>query len=186
MRHSYCIWLQLSHNCRSFTLILFYSLLSILSFHLSVSLHLFPPLLGSRWCIWCCSRAILQTASQGHSQSKCMLMLCLKELPGVPSTLSPTRCGTRISQGGGSRCEGKGGPAAKICQAVESHLTTQMDTVRPTAADLMEVWKFNGALLAWNAEAIRPTASFSFQPWEGDDNHNKQPFTSNNLHNNGT
>ncbi len=92
-------------------------------------------------------------------------MLRLKELPGVPSTLSPTRCGTRISQGGGSRCEGKGEPAAEICQAVETHLTTWMDTARPTAPDLMEEWMFNGDILAWNA-VLKPAASFCFQPRE--------------------
>lgn len=137
---------------------LFFFILSSPSFCLT------PPITVSRWCIWCCSRPILQTASQGHSQSKCMLMLCFKGLPGVPSTLSPTRCGTWLSQGGGSRCKGKGGPEATICQAVESHLTTQMDTVRPTAPYLMELWMFNGALLAWNAEALKHTASFSLQP----------------------
>ena len=112
MRHSYCVWLPFeSHNHCSFTLILIDS-------PPRASLHLFLSLLRSRSCVWCCPRPILQTASQGHSQSKCMLMPCLEELPRVPSILSPCRCGTRLSQGGGSRCKDKGGAAAGAWKAV--------------------------------------------------------------------
>lgn len=127
-----------------------HSFFFIPSFCLTPAIPVSPP--GPAGVFDAAHAPFFRTARQGHSQSKCMLMLCLKELPGVPSTLNPTRCGTRVSQGGGSRCEGKGGPAAKICRAVESHLTTGVDTARPMATDSMEVWMFNGAFLPSHAE----------------------------------
>lgn len=88
---------------------------------LLLSVHIFPSLLRSRRCIRCRSRPILQTASQGHSQSKCMLMLRLEELPAClpgcpPSRLSAPKPDVAL----GSPREGAADAKAKVVRQQEA------------------------------------------------------------------
>lgn len=68
-----------SFNRRLFTL--------ILHSHLSVSLHVSSPL-GSAGVFGAVSEPFFKTSRQGHSQSKCMLMLILQEPPASLPLLS--------------------------------------------------------------------------------------------------
>lgn len=96
-----------------------------------------------------------RTVSQGHSQSKCMLMRSLKELaapvtphhPHSPPTYplsAPPDAALGLPGKGAADATVKEDRQQKICRAVESHLATRVDRGGPTAADSVEVWMFDG------------------------------------------
>lgn len=82
------------------------------------------------------SQPFFRTSRQGHSQSKCMLILILQEPPASLLFSSCPDVALWAPEGGGD--------------LEQSHLTTRLDTTRPWEPDLMEAWMFNGAFLASN------------------------------------
>lgn len=77
---------------------------------------------------------ILQIAIQGHSQSKCMLMLCLKELPRVPSTTQPDQMWRTAVPGRGQQMQRQdvGVQQQNICP-----VSTSVDMAKSSAPDLI-------------------------------------------------
>lgn len=97
-----------------------------------------------------------RTVSQGHSQSKCMLMRSLKELaplvtphhshsPPTYPLSAPPDVALGLPGKAAADATVKEDRQQKICRAVESHLATRVDRARPTATDAVEVWMFDGA-----------------------------------------